>query len=128
MLRYKKCSPEFCFLIYLLLFSFRPYFWFTIIFGSPEFLGQALLRSVKSMQRRLPPMCLGTTTPLESQVGWTTSLMMLAFFNFSTSLTMKSCFSGAWRRAFCFTGRAFGHTAKWCQSPTREVRQSNMLI
>ena len=19
-----------------------------------------------------------------------------------------------WRRAFCFTGRAFGHTAKWC--------------
>ena len=38
---------------------------------------------------------LGTTTPLASQVGWTTSLMMLAFFNFSTSLTMKSCFSGA---------------------------------
>ena len=40
--------------------------------------------------------------------------MMCASFNFSTSLMMNSCFSGAWRRAFCFTGRAFGHTAKWC--------------
>ena len=40
--------------------------------------------------------------------------MMLAFFNFSTSLTMKSCFSGAWRRGFCLTGRALGHTAKCC--------------
>src|SRR5680860_634690 len=66
------------------------------------------------MQRRLPPVCLGTTTPLASQVGWTTSLMILAFFSLSTSLMMKSCFSGAWRRAFCLKGRAFGHTAKWC--------------
>ena len=27
---------------------------------------------------------------------------------------MNACFSGACLRAFCFTGRAFGHTAKWC--------------
>ena len=27
---------------------------------------------------------------------------------------MNSCFSGAWRLALCFIGRAPGHTTKWC--------------
>ena len=66
------------------------------------------------MQSLPSPVCLGTTTVLESHVGCATSRIMRAYFNFSTSLMMNSCFSGAWRRAFCFTGRAFGHTAKWC--------------
>ena len=66
------------------------------------------------MQSLPPPVCLGTTTVLASHVGFATSRMMRASFNFSTSLMMNSYFFGAWRRAFCFTGRAFGHTAKWC--------------
>src|SRR6185369_14601565 len=66
------------------------------------------------MQSRPPPLGLGTTTPLETQVGCATSRMISAAFNFSTSLMMKACFSGACFRAFCLTGRAFGHTAKWC--------------
>ena len=40
--------------------------------------------------------------------------MMSAAFSFSTYLMMNACFSGACFRAFCFTGRASGHTAKWC--------------
>ena len=76
-------------------------------------LGQALLRSVKSMQHRFPPLCLGMMTGLASQSAWMTSRMILASSSFSTPLMMNYCFSGAWRLAFCFTGRAPGHTAKW---------------
>ena len=38
----------------------------------------------------------------------------LCSFSFSTSLTIKACFSRACFRAFCFTGQVFGHTTKWC--------------
>ena len=39
---------------------------------------------------------------------------ILASLSLSISFTMNSCFSGACRHAFCLTGRAPGHTAKWC--------------
>ena len=36
------------------------------------------------------------------------------FLQFLYFLDDEILFSGAWRRAFCLTGRALGHTAKWC--------------
>ena len=36
------------------------------------------------------------------------------FLQFAYLLDVKSCFSGAWRRAFCLMGCALDHTSKWC--------------
>jgi hypothetical protein len=69
-------------------------------------LGQALLRLVKSTQRRPLPLAFGTTTGLAIQVGWATSRINLAFFSFSISWTIKSCFSCACFLVFYFTGCA----------------------
>jgi hypothetical protein len=48
------------------------------------------------------------------QVGWATSRINFAFFSFSISWTMKSCFSCACFLVFYFTGCACGHMARWC--------------
>ena len=78
-------------------------------------LGQALFKSVKSMQSRyLKVMGFGTTTGLATQVGCGTILMTPASSSLSTSDTINSSFSLLCLRRTCFIGRASSLTASLC--------------
>src|SRR5215216_5926207 len=76
--------------------------------------GQALLRSVKSMQSLHFPFAFRTTTGFSNHVGCNTPLTKPAASSFLISSTMNCCRSKACFRTFCLTGRACGQTARWC--------------
>src|SRR4051812_233375 len=79
-------------------------------------LGQALLTSVKSMQRLHFPFALSTTTGLANHVGWSTPLTKPTASNFLISSVMNSCLSRACFLTYCLTGRAWGQTTRWCST------------
>src|SRR6266536_5566948 len=76
--------------------------------------GQALLRSVKSMQSLHFPLAFRTTTRFANHVGCSTPLTKPAASNFLISSAMNCCLSKACFRTFCLTGRACGQIARWC--------------
>ena len=76
--------------------------------------GQALLRSVKSMQSLHFPFAFWTTTGFANHVGCSTPLTKPAASSFLISSAMNCCRSKACFRTFCLTGRACGQTARWC--------------
>src|SRR5215216_5870850 len=76
--------------------------------------GQALLRSVKSMQRLHFPLAFWTTTGFANHVGCSTPLTKPVASSFLISSAMNCCLSKACFRTFCLTGRACGQTTRWC--------------
>ena len=55
-----------------------------------------------------------TTTGFANHVGCSTPLTKPAASSFLISSTMNRCHSKACFRTFCLTGRACGHTSRWC--------------
>ena len=78
----------------------------------------ALFKSVKSMQSLHFPLALRTTTGLANHVGCSTPRTKPGASNFLISLVLNCCLSKACFRTFCLTGRACGHTARWCLIPS----------
>src|SRR3990170_4642893 len=76
--------------------------------------GQALLRSVKSMQSLHFPLAFRTTTGFANHVGCNTPLTKPAASSFLISSAINCYLSKACFRTFCLTGRACGQTARWC--------------
>ena len=76
--------------------------------------GQALLRSVKSMQSFHFPLALRTTTGFANHVGCSTPLTKPAASSFLISYVINYCLSKACYRTFCLTGWACGETTRWC--------------
>ena len=76
--------------------------------------GQALLRSVKSMQSLHFPLAFRTTTVFANHVGCSTPLTKPVASSFLISSVTNCYLSKACFRAFCLTGRACGQTARWC--------------
>src|SRR5215216_6194947 len=76
--------------------------------------GQALLRSVKSMQSLHFPFAFRTTTGFSNHVGCNTPLTKPAASSFLISSAMNCCRSKACFRTFCLMGRACGQIARWC--------------
>src|SRR5215216_3964452 len=76
--------------------------------------GQALLRSVKSMQSLHFPLAFRTTTGFANHVGCSTPLTKPAASSFLISSVINCCLSKACFRTVCLTGRVCGQTARWC--------------
>ena len=76
--------------------------------------GQALLRSVKSMQSLHFPFAFRTTTGFSNHVGCSTPLTKPAASSFLISSAMNCCRSKACFQTFHLTGRACGQIARWC--------------
>src|SRR5215216_178659 len=76
--------------------------------------GQALLRTVKSMQSPHFPSAFRTTAGFANHVGCNTPLTKPPASSFLISSVMNCCLSKACFRSFCLTGRACGQTARWC--------------
>src|SRR3990170_3460486 len=75
---------------------------------------QALFRSVKPMQSLHFPFTLCTTTGFANHVGCNTPLTKPAASSFLISSEINCCRSKACFLTVCLTGRAWGHTARWC--------------
>ena len=83
-------------------------------------LGQDLLTSVKSMQSRHLPFAFLTRTTLANQLGYSTSLIALAWRSLLTSSLIVFCLSGA-KLLFCLIGLKEGLMFRLCVITTGSI-------
>src|SRR5215216_3316422 len=76
--------------------------------------GQALLRSVESMQSLHFPLALQTTIGFANHVGCSTPLTKPAASSFLISSAINCCLSKAYFQTFCLTSQPCGQTTRWC--------------